>query len=163
MTEITILSVSQSWKTSIWIITILPNPYMSHAYNKHLVLNLCICIEHAPLKKCIAPFDGEQYGNQMIIRSHCYWHPHRIDLSWSWKTSNRIIYGILLMHLSESCVRKNTIVFHKLQAALLVVTPHADTMPAKIMIGTRREVEVKQSQTIFLDHATSILFRSGIL
>ena len=67
------------------------------------------------------------------------------------------------MHLSESCVCKNTIVFHKLQAALLVVTPHAGKMPAKVMIGTRRAVEVKQSQSIFLDHATAILFRSGIL
>ena len=67
----------ESWRTSIWIITILPNPYMSHAHNKHLVVNLCICIEHAALK----------------------------------------IILTLLMHLSESCVRKNSIMFQKLQAA----------------------------------------------
>ena len=50
------------------------------------------------------------------------------------------------MHLSEFCVRKNSIVFQKLQEALLVVRPHADKMPAKVMIDTRRAVKVKQSQ-----------------
>ena len=64
------------------------------------------------------------------------------------------------MHLSESVVRKNSVVFHKLQAALLVVRPHADKMPAKVMIHTRISVEVKQSVG---EYATSNLFRNGIL
>ena len=53
------------------------------------------------------------------------------------------------MHLSESCVRKNSIVFQKLQAAPLVVRPHGDKMPAKVIMDTRRAVEVKQSQIIY--------------
>ena len=52
------------------------------------------------------------------------------------------------MHLSESCVRKNSIVFQKVQAAQLVVRPHGDKMQAKVMMDTRRAVEVKQSQKI---------------
>ena len=64
------------------------------------------------------------------------------------------------MHLSESCVRKIGVVFHKVQAALFVVRPHADKMPAKVMLDTRGAVEVKQS---IGDHATSILFRNGVL
>ena len=50
-------------------------------------------------------------------------------------------YETLLLHLSESCVRKYTIVFHELQAALLVVKPHADKMPVKVMPDTRRAVQ----------------------
>ena len=46
-------------------------------------------------------------------------------------------------------VRKKYVVFHKLQAALFVVRPHADKIPAKVMLNTRRAVQVKQSQIIY--------------
>ena len=82
-----------------------------------------------------------------MIRSHFFLYRHHISPNHGKHPSEPS--WTLLMHQSESCVRKkSSVVFHKLKAALLVVRPHAVKMPAKVMINTRRAVEVKQSQII---------------
>ena len=88
----------------------------------------------------------EKYGNQMI-RSHFLLEsaPHLLIMGNIHPNHMGLYWCIYPNPVSE----KNSIVFQKLQAALLVVRPHADKIPAKVMIDTRRAVEVKQLQIIY--------------
>ena len=94
--------LSESWKTSRWILNILSNPYMSHAQNKHRVWNFVFVLNIHFWKGYIASFNGEKYGNQMI-RRHCF-NQHHISPNHGKHPPESS--GTLLMHLSESCVRK---------------------------------------------------------
>ena len=129
--------LSESWRTSIWIITILPNPYMSHAHNKHLVFNLCICIEHAPLKRILRHLMAKSTVAKWY--SHFYWNPHCISPNRGKPFFHpnhtglyRCIYPNPVSEKIVSCFRS--------YKQRLVVRPHADKMPAKVMTDTRRAV-----------------------
>ena len=99
------LHLSESWETSIRILTSYPNPHMVH--NKHHELKLYTCINYVLLKRNETIFCDIQWGwnhGILMIQMHFDWNHDYISLNYGKHPSESS--GTYSMHLSESCVRK---------------------------------------------------------
>ena len=112
------------------------------AHNKHHECRPYTFINRTPLPRNNNIFCGTWWRKQhsvWIIRRQVKRNPNYISHNHGKHPSESST--AFPMHLSESCVRKNMVIFHRLQATMYFARPHGDKMAAKVIINTTREAE----------------------